>query len=384
MNILVTGAEGFIGKNLAAALKNIRDGKDRTHPNIKIDEIYEYDLGTGDDELRDFCSKADFVFHFAGVNRPQKAEEYMAGNRDFTEKLLSMLKNGSCCPVVLSSSTQAELDNDYGKSKLAAEKSVLKYGQEAETPVLIYRFPNVFGKWCRPNYNSAVATFCYNMANNLPIKVNNKKTMLTLLYIDDLVSEMLAALEGLEHREHDGGAFCTVPGAQRATLGEITGLLERFAMVQSTILMPEICEGSFESKLFATYISYLPEEKMLRVLKMNTDDRGSFTEIMKSENCGQFSVNVSKPGITKGRHWHNTKWEIFIVVSGKGLIRERKIGTDGVLEFEVDGEHQQAVLMLPGYTHEIINLSTSQNLVTIIWANEKFDPQKPDTYFEEV
>lgn len=384
MNILVTGAEGFIGKNLAAALKNIRDGKDRTHPNIKIDEIYEYDLGTGDDELRDFCSKADFVFHFAGVNRPQKAEEYMVGNRDFTEKLLSMLKNGSCCPVVLSSSTQAELDNDYGKSKLAAEKSVLKYGQEAETPVLIYRFPNVFGKWCRPNYNSAVATFCYNMANNLPIKVNNKKTMLTLLYIDDLVSEMLAALEGLEHREHDGGAFCTVPGAQRATLGEITGLLERFAMVQSTILMPEICEGSFESKLFATYISYLPEEKMLRMLKMNTDDRGSFTEIMKSENCGQFSVNVSKPGITKGRHWHNTKWEIFIVVSGKGLIRERKIGTDEVLEFEVDGEHQQAVLMLPGYTHEIINLSTSQNLVTIIWANEKFDPQKPDTYFEEV
>lgn len=384
MKILVTGAAGFIGKNLVAELKNIRDGKDRTHPSIEIEEIYEYDSETGEDALRDFCCKADFVFHFAGVNRPQNAEEYMSGNRDFTEKLLSMLKKGSCCPVVLSSSIQAELENDYGKSKRAAENLVLKYGQEARTAVLIYRFPNVFGKWCRPNYNSAVATFCYNIANGLPITVNDEKTVLTLIYIDDLVNEMLAVLEGLEHREHEDGAFCTVPGAQKVTLGEITGLLERFSMAQSTILMPEINEGSFESKLFATYISYLPKEKVLRSLKMNTDERGSFTEIMKSENCGQFSVNVSKPGVTKGRHWHNTKWEIFIVVSGKGIIRERKIGTDEVLEFNVDGEHQEAVLMLPGYTHEITNLSTEENLVTIIWANEKFNPQKPDTYFEEV
>lgn len=384
MKILVTGAAGFIGKNLVAELKNIRDGKDRTHPSIEIEEIYEYDSETGEDALRDFCCKADFVFHFAGVNRPQNAEEYMSGNRDFTEKLLSMLKKGSRCPVVLSSSIQAELENDYGKSKRAAENLVLKYGREVRTTVLIYRFPNVFGKWCRPNYNSAVATFCYNIANGLPITVNDEKTVLTLIYIDDLVNEMLAVLEGLEHREHEDGAFCTVPGAQKVTLGEITGLLERFSMVQSTILMPEINEGSFESKLFATYISYLPKEKVLRSLKTNTDERGSFTEIMKSENCGQFSVNVSKPGITKGRHWHNTKWEIFIVVSGKGIIRERKIGTDEVLEFNVDGEHQEAVLMLPGYTHEITNLSTEENLVTIIWANEKFNPQKPDTYFEEV
>lgn len=398
MNILVTGAEGFAGKNLCAALKNIMNNKDRTRPNIHIDEIYEYDIGTDPVLLEEYCKNADFVFNLAGVNRPKEQSEFMKGNLGFAEVLLKTLKkHGNLCPVMLSSSIQATLigryDSDYGRSKKAGEELFFKYSADTGAKVLVYRFPNLFGKWCRPNYNSAVATFCYNTANDLPITVNDRKTELELLYIDDLVCEMLDALEGREHRcEFDGtdtvlsedGRFCAVPITYRVTLGEIADMLEAFRAQPETILMPEIPDGSFAKKLYSTYLSYLPREKVSFPLKMNIDARGSFTELLKTEKCGQFSVNISKPGITKGQHWHHSKWELFIVVSGHGLIQERRIGSDEVIEFEVSGEKIEAVHMLPGYTHNIINLSDTEDLVTLMWANEAFDPDRPDTYGEIV
>lgn len=398
MNILVTGAKGFVGKNLCAALKNLRDGKDRTRPNLHISEIFEYDSDTEPALLKDYCTRADFVFHLAGVNRPQNPEEFMSGNVGFTGVLLETLKQcRNTCPVMISSSVQAtcigRYNGDYGKSKKAGEELLLAYGKETGAKVLIYRFPNLFGKWCRPNYNSAVATFCHNLANDLPIQVNDRTVTLELLYIDDLVNELFDALEQKEHRcEFDGletvpcenGSYCTVPTTHKATLGEIVDLLERFRAQPQTLIMPEIPSGSFAKKLYSTYLSYLPKEKAAFALKMNCDDRGSFTELLKTEKCGQFSVNISKPGITKGQHWHHTKWEFFIVVSGKGLIQQRKVGTDEVLNFEVSGDKIEAVHMLPGYTHNIINLSETDNLVTVMWANEPFDPTRPDTFFEIV
>ncbi len=399
MNILITGAKGFVGKNLAEALKAVRDGKDRTRPELKIDEIFLYDIDSSLDELKEFTRKADFVFNLAGVNRPVNPEEFYEGNSDFASNLLSLLKAcGNTCPVMLSSSIQATLlgryaGSDYGKSKKEGEDSFFKYGAENGVKVLVYRFPNVFGKWCRPNYNSAVATFCNNIANDLPIQVNDRSTLLELVYIDDIVTEMLDALEGKEHHcEFDGvdtilkedGSFCAVPVTHKVTLGEIVDLLQSFKVQPQSLFMPEIPEGSFAKKLYSTYLSYLPKEKVSFPLKMNIDDRGSFTELLKTAKCGQFSVNISKPGITKGQHWHHSKWEFFIVVSGKGLIQMRKIGTDEVLDFYVSGEKIEAVHMLPGYTHNIINLSDSENLVTLMWANESFDPNHPDTFFEVV
>ena len=398
MKILITGAGGFVGRNLTEALKNIRDGKDKTRPCITVSDIFEYDIDTDPALLEDYCAMADFVFHLAGVNRPQNSEEFMAGNFGFTSTLLETLKkHGNRCPVMISSSIQAtcigRYDGDYGRSKKAGEDAVFTYGEETGAKVLVYRFPNLFGKWCRPNYNSAVATFCNNIANDLPITVNDPSVMLELLYIDDLVTEMLDALEGREHRcTFDGidtvlsvdGKFCAAPITHKVTLGEIVDLLDKFKNQTSTLVMPEIPENSFAKKLYSTYLSYLPKEKVSFPLKMNVDARGSFTELLKTEKCGQFSVNVSKPGITKGQHWHNTKWEFFIVVSGHGLIQQRKIGTDEVLNFEVSGNVIEAVHMLPGYTHNIINLSEEENLVTLMWANEQFDPAHPDTFFEVV
>jgi len=398
MNILVTGAKGFVGKNLCAALKNICDGKDRTHPSLTLGEIFEYDLDTDPALLDCYCEKADFVFHLAGVNRPQNPEEFMQGNFGFTSTLLDTLKNhGNSCPVMISSSIQAtcigRYDSDYGRSKKAGEELIFAYGAETGAKTLVYRFPNLFGKWCRPNYNSAVATFCNNIANDLPITVSDPAIGLELLYIDDLVEEMIAALEGREHRcEFDGistvlcenGQYCAAPVTHKVTLGEIVSLLESFRDQPKTLLMPEIPTGSFAKKLYSTYLSYLPQGKVSFPLKMNVDDRGSFTELLKTASCGQFSVNISKPGITKGQHWHHTKWEFFIVVSGHGLIEERKIGSDEVLRFEVSGEKIEAIHMLPGYTHNIINLSETENLVTVMWANEPFDPNHPDTFFEVV
>lgn len=397
MRILVTGAKGFVGKNLCAALKNIRDNKDRTR-DIKIDEIFEYDIDTEKEMLDGFCEKADFVFNLAGVNRPKETAEFMEGNFGFASTLLDTLKkHNNRCPVILSSSIQATLigryDSDYGRSKKMGEDLFFKYAEETGAKVLVYRFPNLFGKWCRPNYNSAVATFCNNMANDLPITVNDRNTELELLYIDDLVAEMLDALEANEHHcEFDGintvitenGKYCAVPTTHKVTLGEIVDLLESFKNQPKSLIMPEIPNNSFAKKLYSTYLSYLPKEKVSFPLKMNIDDRGSFTELLKTENCGQFSVNISKPGITKGQHWHNSKWEFFIVVSGHGLIEERKIGSDEVLRFEVTGDKQEAIHMLPGYTHNIINLSDTENLVTLMWANEQFDPNHPDTFFEKV
>ena len=384
MNILVTGAKGFVGKNLCAALKNIRDNKDRTR-NIKIDEIFEYDIDTERNLLDGFCERADFVFNLAGVNRPKDNAEFMQGNFGFASDLLNALKKNNKCPVMLSSSIQATLigryDSDYGRSKKAGEELFFKYAEETGAKVLVYRFPNLFGKWCRPNYNSAVATFCNNTANDLPITVNDRNTELELVYIDDLVAEMLDALEDREHRN---GRYCAVPVSHRVTLGEIADLLEQFKNQPKTLLMPEMPEGSFAKKLYSTYLSYLPKEKVSFPLKMNADDRGSFTELLKTAGCGQFSVNISKPGITKGQHWHNTKCEFFIAVSGHGLIEERKIGSDEVLRFEVSGNNIEAVHMLPGYTHNIINLSDTEDLVTLMWANEQFDPNHPDTFYEEV
>ena len=388
MNILVTGAKGFVGKNLCAALKNIRDGKDKTR-SLKIDEIFEYDIDTEKSLLDGFCENSDFVFNLAGVNRPKETAEFMQGNFGFASELLDMLKkHNNKCPVMLSSSIQATLigryDSDYGRSKKAGEDLFFKYSEETGAKVLVYRFPNLFGKWCRPNYNSAVATFCNNTANDLPIIVNDRNTELELLYIDDLVAEMLDALENNEHRYADDTKYCIVPTTHKVTLGEIVDLLEQFKNQPKTLLMPEIPTNSFAKKLYSTYLSYLPKEKVSFPLKMNVDDRGSFTELLKTANCGQISVNISKPGITKGQHWHNSKWEFFIVVSGHGLIEERKIGSDEVLRFEVTGEKIEAIHMLPGYTHNIINLSETEDLVTLMWANEQFDPNHPDTFYEEV
>lgn len=399
MNILVTGAGGFVGKNLCAALMNIKENKDRTRPNITIDEIFEYDLDTPPALLDEYCAKADFVFNLAGVNRPKEQSEFMAGNFGFASTLLDTLKkHGNTCPVMLASSIQATRigrykDSDYGKSKLAGEQLFFDYAAETGAEVLVYRFPNLFGKWCRPNYNSAVATFCHNMANDLPITVSDPAIELELLYIDDLVFEMLDALEGGEHRcDFDGliavpcdtGRFCAVPATYRVTLGEIVTLLESFKAQPQTLVMPEIPAGSFAKKLYSTYLSYLPPQKIAFPLKMNVDARGSFTELMKTTSCGQFSVNISKPGITKGQHWHHSKWELFVIVSGHGLIQERRIGSDEVLRFEVSGERIEAVHMLPGYTHNIINLSDTEPLVTLMWANEPFDPTHPDTFSEPV
>ncbi|WP_294752592.1 capsular polysaccharide biosynthesis protein CapF [uncultured Ruminococcus sp.] len=398
MKILVTGAKGFAGKNLVANLKNIRDGKNRTR-SFQVEEIFEFDIDTDKALLDEYCAKADFVFNLAGVNRPKDNSEFMSGNFGFAGELLEALKkHKNTCPVMISSSIQATLigrygESDYGKSKLAGEKLFFDYGKETGAKVLVYRFPNLFGKWCRPNYNSAVATFCNNIANDLPIQVNDRSTQLELLYIDDLVEEMFDAIENKEHRcEYDGldpaakdnGKYCYVPTTHKVTLGEIVDLLDTFRAQPNTLVMPEIPDNSFAKKLYSMYLSYLPKEKTIFDLKMNCDDRGSFTELLKTMNCGQFSVNISKPGITKGQHWHNSKWEFFIVVAGHGLIQERKIGTDEVIEFEVSGDKIQAIHMLPGYTHNIINLSDTENLVTVMWANEQFDPQHPDTFFEVV
>jgi len=399
MDILITGAAGFVGKNLTAALECIRDGKDRTHPGLTIGRIYCYDIDSPESLLEEACRKADFVFNLAGVNRPKNQEEFMQGNFGFASRLLDTLKKyNNTCPVVLSSSIQATMvgryaNGEYGKSKKAGEELFFSYAAETGAKVLVYRFPNLFGKWCRPNYNSAVATFCHNYAHDLPITVNDASVELELLYIDDLVDEMIAALEGKEHHcEFDGvntvlcenGRYCAAPISHKATLGEIVSLLDAFKAQPTTLTMPEIPHNSFAKKLYSTYLSYLPREKAIFPLKMNVDDRGSFTELLRTEKCGQFSVNISKPGITKGQHWHHTKWEFFIVVSGKGLIQQRKVGTEEVLNFEVSGEKIEAIHMLPGYTHNIINLSDAEDLVTVMWANECFDPNKPDTFFEKV
>lgn len=398
MKILITGAKGFVGRNLVANLINIKEGKNRTRPSICIEEIFEFDIDTDNSLLDEYCAQADFVFNLAGVNRPKDNSEFMAGNYGFASELLDMLKkHNNKCPVMLSSSLQATLigryDGEYGRSKLAGENLFFDYRKETGGKVYIYRFPNLFGKWSRPNYNSAVATFCSNIANDLPIQVNDRSTQLELLYIDDLIEEMLNAIEGKAHTcNYDGlnvvadenGKYCYVPTTHKVTLGEIVDLLESFKAQPNSLIMPEIPHNSFAKKLYSTYLSYLPNEKTIFDLKMNCDDRGSFTELMKTMNCGQFSVNISKPGITKGQHWHNTKWEFFIVVAGHGLIQERKISTDEVREYEVSGEKIQAVHMLPGFVHNIINLSDTENLVTVMWANEQFDPQHPDTFGEKV
>lgn len=399
MNILITGAAGFVGKNLAAALHCLQNGTDRTRPNLSVDRLYLYDKDSPAELLEEGCQNADFVFNLAGVNRPQDSREFMEGNFGFASTLLDTLKKyHNTCPVMLSSSIQATLigryaDGDYGKSKKAGEDLFFRYAQETGARVLVYRFPNLFGKWCRPNYNSVVATFCNNYAHDLPIQVNDPTVRLEMLYIDDLVAEMLDALEGKAHAcDFEGltpvfradGRFCAAPVTHSVTLGEIVALLDAFRAQPQTLKMPEIPAGSFAKKLYSTYLSYLPAEKAIITPKTNVDVRGSFTELLKTENCGQFSVNISKPGITKGQHWHNTKWEFFIVVSGHGLIQQRKIGTEEILNFEVSGAEIQTVHMLPGYTHNIINLSETENLVTLMWANECFDPEKPDTFFEPV
>ena len=423
MKILVTGAKGFVGKNLCWALKNIKDGKDRRFPELTIEDVFEYDIDSTPEELDKCCAEADFVFNLAGVNRPQNQDEFMQGNFGFASTLLDTLKkHGNKCPVMLSSSQQASLtgrfgNSEYGRSKKAGEDLFLQYEKEfllASAPsthpsngefegsrlalsprVLIYRFPNLFGKWCRPNYNSAVATFCNAFANDLPYTVNDPSVELELLYIDDLVDEMIACLQGMEHKcEFDGlsvlpqtdGRYCYVPITHKATLGEIVHLLKTFSEQPSTLTIPDIPSGSFAKKLYSTYLSYLPYEKTAFPLKMNVDGRGSFTELVHTNNCGQVSINISKPGITKGQHWHNTKWEQFIVVKGHGLIQQRNLNdqTGKVLEWEVSGDHIQAVHMLPGYTHNIINLSDTEDLVTVMWANEQFDPNHPDTFFEKV
>ena len=398
MNILITGAAGFVGKNLTAALKAIRDGKDRRFPGLAIGELYLYDIDSPAEVLEQGCKNAHFVFNLAGVNRPKENAEFMAGNFGFASTLLETLKKyGNTCPVMLSSSIQATLigryDSDYGRSKQAGEELFFSYAKDTGAKVLVYRFPNLFGKWCRPNYNSAVATFCHNIANDLPITVSDPTIQLELLYIDDLLDEMIAALRGQPHRcEFDGintvltenGRYCAAPVSHKVTLGEIVSLLDSFKNQPATLMMPEIPDNSFAKKLYSTYLSYLPKEKASFPLKMNVDARGSFTELLRTEKCGQFSVNISKPGITKGQHWHHTKWEFFVVVSGRGLIRQRKVGSDEVLDFEVSGEKIEAVHMLPGYTHNIINLSDTEDLVTLMWANECFDPNRPDTFFEKV
>lgn len=399
MKILVTGACGFVGRNFCAQLCNIRDGKARCYGDLTIDTIYEYDIDSTPAELDEACANADFVFNLAGVNRPKEQSEFMTGNFGFASTLLDTLKkHGNKCPVMLSSSQQASLtgrfgNREYGRSKKAGENLFFDYSRETGAQVLVYRFPNLFGKWCRPNYNSAVATFCNNIANDIPIQVNDPSVELELLYIDDLVEEMISALKGEAHRcEFEGldvipseaGHYCYVPVTHNATLGRIVELLNQFNSQPQSLIIPEIPNDSFEKKLYSTYLSYLPKEKASFPLKMNIDQRGSFTELLKTVNCGQFSVNISRPGITKGQHWHNSKWEFFIVVSGKAQIQERKIGTNKVLNFEVSGDRIEAVHMLPGYTHNIINLSETEDLITLMWANEQFDQNRPDTYFEPV
>ena len=399
MKILITGAKGFVGRNLCAQLKNIQEGKAKCYGNLTVSAIYEYDIDSTLEELDAYCKDCDFVFNLAGVNRPQNQDEFMQGNFGFASTLLDNLKKyQNTCPVMISSSIQATLagrfgTSEYGKSKKAGEELMFQYGEETGAKVLVYRFPNLFGKWCRPNYNSAVATFCNNIANDLPIQVNDASVELELLYIDDLVDEMMAALKGEEHHcEFEGvetvltenGKYCAAPVTHKVSLGEIVDLLNQFKDQPQTQLIPEIPYNSFAKKLYSTYLSYLPKEKVSFPLKMNVDARGSFTELLRSEKCGQVSINISKPGITKGQHWHNTKWEFFIVVAGHGLIQERKIGSDEVIEFEVSGDKIEAIHMLPGYTHNIINLSETEDLVTVMWANESFDLNKPDTYFEPV
>jgi UDP-2-acetamido-2,6-beta-L-arabino-hexul-4-ose reductase len=399
MKILVTGAKGFVGKNLCAQLNNIKDGKARWYGDVKVSEVMEYDIDTDPKLLDEYCQCADFVFNLAGVNRPQDPKEFMEGNFGFASTLLDTLKrHKNACPVMISSSIQATLagrfgTSEYGKSKKAGEELMFEYGKETGAKILVYRFPNLFGKWCRPNYNSAVATFCNNIANDLPIQVNDPSVELELLYIDDLVDEMVLALAGKEHHcKFDGvetvltdnGRYCAVPTTHKITLGGIVELLESFHRQPDTLMLPEIPNDSFAKKLYTTYLSYLPKDKVAYPVKMNVDDRGSFTELIRTAKCGQVSVNISKPGITKGQHWHNTKWEFFIVVSGHGLIQERKIGSDEVLNFEVSGDKIEVVHMLPGYTHNIINLSETESLVTVMYANEIFDPNRPDTYFEPV
>ena len=406
MKILVTGAKGFVGKNLCAQLNNIKEGKAKCYGDLSISEVYEYDIDSSVEDLDRYCADCDFVFNLAGVNRPQTPEEFMQGNFGFASLLLDTLKkHTNTCPVMISSSIQATLagrfgTSEYGKSKKAGEDLMFEYEKETGAKVLVYRFPNLFGKWCRPNYNSAVATFCNNIASDLPIQVNDRSVEMELLYIDDLVDEMIAALKGNEHRcDYDGiavvpvipgstgdltGRYCYCPVTHKITLGEIVDLIYTFADQPKTLMIPEIPENSFAKKLYSTYLSYLPKEKVSFPLKMNVDDRGSFTELVHTLNCGQVSINISKPGITKGQHWHNTKWEFFIVVSGHGLIQQRRVGSDEVLNFEVSGDKIEAVHMLPGYTHNIINLSETENLVTVMYCNEIFNPNKPDTYFEPV
>ena len=382
MKVLVTGSNGFVGRNLVESLKSLRDNKDRTRPDLKIEEIYEFDRETDPKLLDDYCEKCDFVFNLAGVNRPKDPKEFMEGNFGFASTLLDTLKkHNNKCPVMLSSSIQAKLDNDYGKSKKAGEDLFFNYAKENNSKVLVYRFPNLFGKWCRPNYNSVIATWCNNYANDLDIQVNDPSVELELAYIDDVVRELIDALEEKEHKEDN---YCYIPTTHKVTLGRIVEILDSFKAQPETLIVPEIPNDSFEKKLYSTYLSYLPESKVKFELKTNTDDRGSFTELLKTNNNGQFSVNISKPGITKGQHWHHTKWEFFIVVKGEALIQMRKIGTDEVLEFNVSDKKIEAVHMLPGYTHNIINKSDTEDLVTLMWANELFDSNHPDTYGEEV
>lgn len=399
MNILITGAEGFVGKNLVEALKILRDNKEKSNSNIIISEIYCYDKESTDDQLEEYCMKADFIFNLAGVNRPLDKEEFMEGNCDFSKILLEKLeKKKNYCSIMLASSIQASLlgrysESDYGKSKLASENLFFDYASKTGASVLIYRFPNLFGKWIRPNYNSAVATFCNNIANDLPIQLNDKNTELELLYIDDLIDEMILNLGNNVHKcNYDGltkipcenGKYCYVPNTYKVTIEEVVNLLSIFRDQPQTLLMPEIPNDSFIKKLFSMYLTYLPKEKMKFPLKMNIDKRGNFTEILKTRNCGQFSVNISKPGITKGEHWHNSKWEMFIVVAGHGLIQERKVGTEDIIEFEVSGENLEVIYMIPGYVHSIINLSDKDDLVTLIWANEMFDSKYPDTFKSKI
>lgn len=399
MKILVTGSAGFVGKNLVENLKNIKEGKNRTRPNLHIDEIYEFDKDVDIKLLDEYCKDCDFVFNLAGVNRPKETSEFMEGNFGFASTLLDTLKKyNNKCPIMISSSIQACLTgryagSEYGKSKLEGENLVFEYGKENDVKVYVYRFANLFGKWCKPNYNSVVATFCNNIANDLPIQVNDPNVELELVYIDDLIEEMLNTLEEKPSRcefedakavAKENGKYCYVPVSHKVTLGKIVELLNKYKEQPKTLIMPNIPENSFDKKLYSTFLSYLPKEKMIIDLNSNVDDRGSFTELLKTIGTGQFSVNISKPGITKGQHWHNSKWEFFIVVSGRALIEERRVGTNEVIKFEVSGDKIQAVHMLPGYTHNIINLSETENLVTLMWANELFNPNKPDTYFLEV
>ena len=379
MKILVTGAKGFVGKNLCAQLNNIKEGKAKCYGDLTIREVFQYDVDSTPEELDAYCREANFVFNLAGVNRPQDPTEFMQGNFGFASTLLDILKNyNNTCPVMISSSIQAELDNPYGESKRAGEQLMFDYSAQTGTKVLVYRFPNLFGKWCRPNYNSAVATFCNNIANDLPIQVNDPNVSLRLCYIDDVVDELIASLTG---KEHCDGKYCYVPIVHEVKLGEIVELIYSFANQPKTLMIPEITENSFAKKLYSTYLSDLPKEKVAFPLKMNIDDRGSFTELLHTLNCGQVSINISMPGTTKGQHWHNTKWEFFIVVSGHGLIQQRRIDSDEILNFEVCGNKMEVIHMLPGYTHNIINLSRTENLVTVMYCNEIFNPERPDTYF---